>query len=815
MKQVVNHLGVITVQPLPHDDQLQQEIDQHRQGIGDSYDQGVSSELLQGLVDAIPESASGGNQQRRAEKGIRRCVHIREPVPEQPATTLTTREQAFCAAIPELSDNTRDQLSSRLGNLRLSSSSAYGIHEYGSPTHEHWARMISASRGDKLVEVYHILLKDEFVADWMLIEPSAYTSFLKHIGMMLRELKKHVNRLYVQACQHWTAKYSQSEHSSESSSDDEPHPCEDLLDEAATLCACECIVSMYVAGKLCAYCLWSPEKRDRLRKSIRPEHYNLWLDRIQNCSCSDEQTSRCEEMSGSQAPRSFFYPNPTDKTAQHARSICELCTEHRQYLLTYAHDQFISGDSNMDAYIANLRCEGKDCTFNLQRLAFARLRRMADTSTPPYPHRQNSDVRQEMRRIYGTQANHLGGYPEGTSGHKHSTVWNNDPDSFPNNRSTESIVFHERIQIALANTLRPATTQEKHHRQHTEPPAGPPAEIRHLYDVQRNRNPAGPIRRASKVTQSQCKLTMTPKMMALRHWKKTRAKLQKCNTVGEIMDTLSASRRESLAGSSPGNVYYHKKLQTEAVAQLMWFAYSSYSDRDTRNKAKINIEQILQMRTMRQPGGLAEPRQTSLPGLLNSQSKAVRKCATEIRQSITVKAKGNAFKRGLLQTPNIYHDHVVSLATDMVRELIVTLYSSTGPHERTQAYDALSRALCHNQFGGNQPFWPQTDALSIDYHDRTSRRVRYHGQEHGAFTDDAPLNNEPAYVSPQDKHDNCRDMWQNMRVGALAHAEWIAVGKSEAGWKSTPSHVERMCHYKPRQFTESRQQELQMSQIGI
>ena len=58
MKQVMNHLGVIMSQPLPHDDQLQQEIDQHRQELGVSYDQGVLSELLNRLVDATPESAS-------------------------------------------------------------------------------------------------------------------------------------------------------------------------------------------------------------------------------------------------------------------------------------------------------------------------------------------------------------------------------------------------------------------------------------------------------------------------------------------------------------------------------------------------------------------------------------------------------------------------------------------------------------------------------------------------------------------------------------------------------------------------------------
>ena len=243
-----------------------------------------------------------------------------------------------------------------------------------------------------------------------------------------------------------------------------------------------------------------------------------------------------------------------------------------------------------------------------------------------------------------------GGYPEGTSGQNHSNVWNDDPDSFPNDQSAESIVFHERLQLAIAKTLRPAITRGTHGHHHvasctadnddsipvqaanrktcTRQQNAPPAEIRHLYDVQRNnRTPAGPNRQTSSVARGEYKAPMTHKMIELRRWKTTRAQLQKCNTVDEVMNALYKSLRKSLSGGPPANAYYDKKLQAEAVAQLIWFAYSSYSDIDTRSRAKIYIEQIFQMRTMIQPGGYAEPRQTSLPGLLNSQTKAVRNCA--------------------------------------------------------------------------------------------------------------------------------------------------------------------------------------------
>ena len=159
----------------------------------------------------------------------------------------------------------------------------------------------------------------------MLTEPSTYTSFLKHISMMLRELKKYVKGLSI-GCQRWTAEHLQSEHSSETSSDDEPHPCEDILGTTDGSYSCECSVSMYLAGKLCAYCLWGPEKRDTIWKADQEKQYDIWLDRIQNCSTSAEQTSRFMERNYDQAPRSFFYPKPTDRITQHARSICELCT---------------------------------------------------------------------------------------------------------------------------------------------------------------------------------------------------------------------------------------------------------------------------------------------------------------------------------------------------------------------------------------------------------------------------------------------------------------------------------------------------------
>lgn len=274
--------------------------------------------------------------------------------------------------------------------------------------------------------------------------------------------------------------------------------------------------------------------------------------------------------------------------------------EHTQYLLAYAPKALFMKDACVETCISNLQCAGDACLFNLQQLALARLRRKADQLKLVLPHHQSPDSKWARWQKYDMQASHLEGYPWGSTGQNGSNVWHHDPDYFTNDQSTSSIMFHEWLQIDITATMGPASVPDPLGHQQLQPRTVDASQGRQQQDTrhaasiyqQHGEQPTVQTKNAkpvfSKIQKAQeprrrdknAKHSRRPEMSDLQRWKETCAHLRKCNTVDEVMDGLYTSMRKSGAMQSAENTYYDRKLQAEAVAELLWFAFSTHNKMD-------------------------------------------------------------------------------------------------------------------------------------------------------------------------------------------------------------------------------------------